>query len=37
MNCSNILTELILVWLANIRPETLCAVCIKGDFLERAT
>lgn len=26
-----------LVWLANIKPDTLCVLCMYGDFLERAT
>jgi len=30
-------TDEILVWLANIRPETRCAVGIYGDFLDKAT
>lgn len=37
INSKHVLTELILVWFANIRPETLWADWIYGDFLERAT
>lgn len=31
------LTDDMLVWLANIKPDTLCVLWIYGDFLERAT